>query len=100
MGEHAILSSKVKTRQEQSEKYNGTMRFENTHNIQVKAQRMQCNRSDSERLYSELRKQTLSYLKHRSENYNAYNACTQASRTGGEQQNNVQNYGTLVVEET
>ena len=31
---------------------------------------------------------------------NAYNDCTQARRTGGEQQNNAQNYGTLVVGET
>ena len=32
--------------------------------------------------------------------HNAYKECTQASRTGGEQKNNVQNYGTLVVRET
>ena len=30
----------------------------------------------------------------------AYNECTQSSRTGGEQQNNAQNYGTWVVGET
>ena len=32
--------------------------------------------------------------------HNAYNECTQARRTGGEQKNNAQNYGTRVVGET